>query len=151
MDATLRKVIHRPAISLNPIKPDCLLCLFAYPVHSHRFSYTPHHPISTHTPTTHSTPPPMISTAAASRGSMASKRASVQLVKSFNGLSTHTVGLRPTFVVVSHFQPTASRRNFSSSPNKTKKQEVFLEHDTPQIKKTPAAWPHPGTAKPHPI
>ncbi|ORX94429.1 alternative oxidase-like protein [Clohesyomyces aquaticus] len=86
----------------------------------------------------------MISTRVATSGSVVSKRASAQLLKSFSGLtSANTVGLRSSFVLVHQYQPIASgRRNFSNSSNVNIK-EFFPKRDTEKVRRTEAAWPHP--------
>jgi hypothetical protein len=83
----------------------------------------------------------MISTRTATRGSTASKQATAQIIKSFHA---HNAGLRPTFITVQHFQlAPAGQRHFSSSPNSPIK-EFFEKKSTEKVRKTHAAWPHPG-------
>ncbi|KAF1939591.1 alternative oxidase-like protein [Clathrospora elynae] len=83
-----------------------------------------------------------MSTRAATRGSTASKRATAQFIKSFNG---YNVGLRPAFVAVQNFQlAPAGQRHFSSSPSSPKTKEFFEKHPTERVRKTQAAWPHPA-------
>lgn len=90
--------------------------------------------------------PQMISTRAATRGPTTSKRATAQLIKSFQ---SYNAGFRPTFVAVQHFQSPAGQRHFSSSPNGGAKiVEFFEKHPTEKVRKTHAAWPHPGTYPP---
>ncbi|KAF2108407.1 alternative oxidase-domain-containing protein [Lophiotrema nucula] len=86
----------------------------------------------------------MISTRVATRGTMASKRTSAQLLKSFNGLNTSsTIGLRPAFIVVKQIHPVSSQRNFSTTPAKPKVTEFFPQKETELVRKTEPAWPHP--------
>ncbi|KAF2008533.1 alternative oxidase [Aaosphaeria arxii CBS 175.79] len=86
----------------------------------------------------------MISTAAATRGSIASKQGPTLLLKSINGLTASSRGLRPCFVLVQHTQLTpTSRRNFTSSPSHPKITEYFPQKETEKVRKTEAAWPHP--------
>ncbi|KAH7115229.1 alternative oxidase-domain-containing protein [Dendryphion nanum] len=83
----------------------------------------------------------MLSATAAARGSLASKRASTQLLKSFNGMNACTTGFRPSFAAV---QPLVSaRRNFSFTPSNPRIHEYFPEKETDKVRKTEAAWPHP--------
>jgi len=60
-----------------------------------------------------------------------STRAAAQILKS-------NVGLRPTFVAVQ-----LGCRSFSSS-NSPKIKEFFEQKQTEKVRKTPAAWQHPG-------
>lgn len=83
--------------------------------------------------------PPMISGRVATRGSIASGRTTTQLLKSFNASMT-----RPTFVAVQHVHlAPASQRHLSSSQS-SKIQKFFERKETDLVRKTPAAWPHPG-------
>ncbi|KAI4942348.1 Alternative oxidase, mitochondrial precursor [Alternaria arbusti] len=83
----------------------------------------------------------MISTRAAIRGPTTSKRATAQLIKSFQ---SYNAGFRPTFVAVQYFQSPVGQRLFSSSPNGGAKiVEFFEKHPTEKVRKTHAAWPHP--------
>jgi ubiquinol oxidase len=86
----------------------------------------------------------MISTRAATRGSTASSRVTTQLIKSFH---TYNAGLRPTFIAAQHLQivPTSQRQLSSSSNGQAKLKEFFEKHPTEKVRKTHAAWPHPGT------
>ncbi|KAJ4992502.1 alternative oxidase [Stagonosporopsis vannaccii] len=80
----------------------------------------------------------MISTRMATRGSIASGRATAQVLKSFN-----TCSIRPAFVVAQHVQlAPASQRHFSSSES-PKIQKFFEKKETDMVRRTPAAWPHP--------
>ncbi|OCK83741.1 alternative oxidase [Lepidopterella palustris CBS 459.81] len=80
---------------------------------------------------------------ATSCGSLASKRSSAQVLKAFNGLSTSTtIGVRPSSIVVCQIDLTNSRRNFSTTPAR-KIKTFFPAADTPNVKKTEAAWSHP--------
>jgi ubiquinol oxidase len=90
----------------------------------------------------------MISTTAVTRGSTASRKATAQLIKSVHA---YNAGLRPTFIAVQHFQVAPnSQRHFSSSPNGPAKiKEFFEKHPTEKVRKTHAAWPHPGTHYEH--
>lgn len=84
----------------------------------------------------------MMSTRAAIYGSATSKRVTAHLIKSFQ---SYNAGLRPTFVVTQHFKTPNARRNFSSSPTGEAKIKAFFEkHPTEKVRKTQAAWPHPG-------
>lgn len=77
------------------------------------------------------------------RGSAASKRATAQLIKSFQSCNA---GLRPTFIAAQHGGTSNRRRDFSSSPSgEAKIKEFFEKHPTEKVRKTHAAWPHPGT------
>lgn len=81
----------------------------------------------------------MISSRVATQGSIASGRATAQLLKSFNASS-----IRPAFVVVRHVQlAPASQRHFSSSES-PKIQKFFEKKETELVRRTPAAWPHHG-------
>ena len=87
----------------------------------------------------------MIATRAATRGSVASKQTTAQLLKSFHG---YNAGLRPSIITVQHIQlARAGQRNLSSSPGSLnpKTKVFFEEHPTNKVRKTPSAWPHPGT------
>jgi hypothetical protein len=72
-----------------------------------------------------------------------SKQTSAQLVKAASGFAqncgacTGTTGLR----LGSHHAQSFQSRHFSSTP-RTQLREIFPEADTPQIRKTEAAWPH---------
>jgi ubiquinol oxidase len=70
---------------------------------------------------------------------MASKRASAQLLKTFNGLSTSNMGVRPAFIVI---HP-AGRQHFSSSSSSSSVTEFFPKKETAMVRRTEAAWPHP--------
>lgn len=86
----------------------------------------------------------MISAKVATHGSRASKQASSQFLKTFNGLHASGVGLRPTFVAVHHIHLTsAPQRQFSTSPKSSKIEEFFPQTETDKVRKTPHAWPHP--------
>jgi ubiquinol oxidase len=85
----------------------------------------------------------MISSKTATHGSLASKRVSTQLLKSFNGLATYnTMRIQP-FVVTQHVQPITGQRNFSFTPSNPRIKEFFPQKETKEIRKTEAAWPHP--------
>lgn len=88
----------------------------------------------------------MISSKTATHGSLASKRVSTQLLKSFNGLATYnTMRIQP-FVVTQHVQPITGQRNFSFTPSNPRIKEFFPQKETKEIRKTEAAWPHPSTS-----
>ncbi|KAF9696568.1 hypothetical protein EKO04_005556 [Ascochyta lentis] len=80
----------------------------------------------------------MISTRLGTRSSVASGRATAQLLKSFNNSS-----VRPAFVILRNAQlaPT-TQRHFSSSES-PKVQKFFEKKETEMVRRTPAAWPHP--------
>ncbi|KAF2659497.1 alternative oxidase [Lophiostoma macrostomum CBS 122681] len=84
----------------------------------------------------------MISTSAATRGSVTLKRVSPQLLQSFNGLSTLSPSLS-SLVVVQHIQPITCRRNFSFTSTNPKIHEFFPQKETEKVRKTEPAWPHP--------
>ena len=85
----------------------------------------------------------MISTRVTICGSVASKRGTAQLIKSFR---SYNPGLRPTFIATQYIRTPNTRRNFSSSPSgEAKIKEFFEKHPTEKVRKTQAAWPHPGT------
>lgn len=86
----------------------------------------------------------MISARVTTHELAASKQASVQLLKSLNGLSNSGAALRPTFVAVRHIQlAPATHRQFSTSPKSSRIDEFFLQKETDKVRKTPPAWPHP--------
>ncbi|KAF2792219.1 alternative oxidase-like protein [Melanomma pulvis-pyrius CBS 109.77] len=86
----------------------------------------------------------MISTQAATCGSVVSKRASAQLLKTFNGLNTTNIGFRPTFIVARQLQSIpAGRQHFSSTSSSSSITEFFPKKETEKVRRTEAAWPHP--------
>lgn len=71
----------------------------------------------------------------------ASERTASQALKALHGLSPS--GPRAVFIAVSQSHLNATQaRAFSSTPPAAFK-DVFPAPDSPGIKKTPAAWPHP--------
>lgn len=70
-------------------------------------------------------------------------RSAVQLLKTLSGAPTAKVGIRPVAIGLHQYPwtPTA-HRNFSTTP-RTQIREFFPSKETPFIKKTEAAWPHP--------
>lgn len=83
----------------------------------------------------------MISSRTAARAPIGSQRVASQFLKS---TSFHKAGLRPSFVVVQHFQLTpTTQRTFTSSPSSPKIKEYFEKKPTEKVLKTPSAWPHP--------
>jgi hypothetical protein len=85
----------------------------------------------------------MISTTAASRGSLAAKRVSTQLFQtSFVCSKSNTLRLRP-LIAGQYFQPLTGRRAFSFTPTNPNIKEYFPQKETEKVRRTPAAWPHP--------
>jgi ubiquinol oxidase len=83
----------------------------------------------------------MISARVATRGSVASKRAAAQILKTY----TRNAGLRPTFVIAQHAQLAShAQRTFSTSRNNSKINEFFEQKETEKVRRTPAAWEHPA-------
>lgn len=85
----------------------------------------------------------MLSTRAATRGPLASKRVSAQVFKSINAAGSSPIGLRPAFIVVHQVHTPAARREFGTSQSKTAIKEFFPQKETENIRKTEPAWPHP--------
>jgi len=69
-----------------------------------------------------------------------SKRSFNQIAKAISGTQNGGV-IKPTFICYGQ-QWSCGVRHFSSSPT-TRIREFFPEKDSPGIKTTPAAWPHP--------
>lgn len=81
---------------------------------------------------------PMLSSRLATRGSIASGRAASQVLKSFGATP-----LRSTCIVQHIHLAPASQRHFSSSESPNA-QKFFENKETHLVRRTPAAWPHPG-------
>lgn len=81
----------------------------------------------------------MISSRLATRGSVASGRATAQILKSVN-----TSSIRPTFAIVQRVQLASVRQRHLSSSESPKTQKFFEQKETNLVRRTPAAWPHHG-------
>lgn len=83
----------------------------------------------------------MLSSRVVGGSSQGAKRAAAQILRSANASS---FGCRSTFVVVQHIQlAPVGQRHFSSSSS-PKIKEFFEQKTTDKVRKTPAAWEHPG-------
>jgi ubiquinol oxidase len=73
-----------------------------------------------------------------------SGRSAVELLKSLSGAPRAGLGLRSVALGLQHqpWTPAIGHRSFSTS-HRTQIREFFPEPDSPSIKKTEAAWPHP--------
>ena len=80
----------------------------------------------------------MLSSRLATQGSIASGRATAQVLKSFGATP-----LRSTCIVQHIHLTPASHRHFSSSES-PKGQKFFEKKETNLVRRTPAAWAHPG-------
>lgn len=70
-------------------------------------------------------------------------RSAVQLLKTLSGGPTAKVGLRPVVIGLhQHSWTPAAHHNFSTT-SRAQIREFFPSQETPAIKKTEAAWPHP--------
>lgn len=84
----------------------------------------------------------MISCRLATKASIAPGRATTQLLKSFNTSIT-----RPTFVGAQHIQLAPASHRCLSSSQSPNIQKFFEKKETELVRKTPAAWPHPGKCR----
>jgi ubiquinol oxidase len=80
-------------------------------------------------------------TAAVHCAKFTAQRSAVNILKTFSGTTSNGITFRPAVIVFQQSRSTPSR-NFHSTPHAQIK-EFFPEPDTPSIKKTEAAWPHP--------
>lgn len=80
-------------------------------------------------------------TAVAHFSKFATQQSAANILKTYSGTTSSATTFCPAVIVVqlSRWTPT---RNFHSTPRAQFK-EFFPEPDTPNIKKTEAAWPHP--------
>jgi ubiquinol oxidase len=80
-------------------------------------------------------------TAAVHCGKLTTQRSAANILKTFSGTTSNGITFRPAVLVFQQSQWTPARK-FHSTP-RTQIKEFFPEPDTPHIKKTEAAWPHP--------